>query len=368
MMIQPILPIYIYNKLKLDEKEVGLIIGSLGLTSLLVRLSFSLGLFPRNVVRGILIGLYLNAISIFGYWISNSSLLVWIFRMFHGMSWGINQVLMLTFPSLVSEDVVEKHISLTSYTIFVALGLCAGPAIAALSVVLVGKIYGVFIIAIGMSVTCLFIMNLTARSKLVGSTRKTLKISKGKIATLLKTILRPAIIFSSSGFILSAILSYGPLKASLELYLSEGLISGLFSLLYLAMLLSRVFLLTLKYRSKFLISLELIALILCAAGMLIVSLSIDLTPYAIGILLIGLGCGLIFPTTASEVVSKINDRFMVLGNTIYFIIYDIGYLTGAIFISLLLHMLPLAQAMALSIMVPLTCAVISYITSRVKNL
>ena len=62
MMIQPILPIYIYNKLKLDEKEVGLIIGSLGLTSLLVRLSFSLGLFPRNVVRGILIGLYLNAI------------------------------------------------------------------------------------------------------------------------------------------------------------------------------------------------------------------------------------------------------------------------------------------------------------------
>jgi len=367
-MVQPILPIYIYNKLKLDEKEVGLIIGSLGFTSLLIRLLLPLGLFPRNVVKGILIGLCLNAVSISGYWISNSSLLVWIFRLLHGMSWGINHVLMLTFPSLVSENIVEKHVSLTSYTIFVALGLCAGPAMAALSILLIGNIYGVFIIATGMSVICLFIMNLVAKSKLISFTRKVLKISKRKIATLLKTILRPAVIFSSSGFILSAILSYGPLKASLELYLSEGLISSLFSLLYLAMLLSRILLLMLKYESKLLTSLELIALILCAVGMLLVSLSIGLTSYAIGMLLIGLGCGLTFPTTASEVASKINDRFMVLGNAIYFIIYDIGYLTGPIIISLLLYMLPLAQAMTLSIMVPLTCAVTSYIIGRIKNL
>ena len=371
-MVQPILPLYMYEVLNLSEKEIGIIIGSLGFTSLIIRLPASLWVTPQNIAKAIFIGLCLNALSILGYCMSNNVLFIWLFRMLHGASWGMNHVLMLAFPSIMSRNTRTKQANLTSYTIFAALGQCIGPAIAALSILSIKTIYGVFLVATGLAIMSSPLMGLIIKNKVMTSSNACLKIFDIKIIGTFRSILRPAVIFSSSGFILFAILTYGPLKASLELSSQNDLISSYFSILYVAMLVSRIFLLIYaddisKRGSDFILNLEFAALMSCAIGMLLASLSTRVFSYVFGIILIGLGCGLVFPVTASEISSKISDRLIVLGDAIYFIVYDIGSLMGPIFISLMLTALPLRYSMASSIIIPLICVLAWYMMNFIKR-
>ena len=111
-----------------SEQEVGVIIALMSVTAALLRAPSSIWIKNEYILRVLIFGLCLNTFSLLGYGISWDPLIFSIFRTTHGAAIALNYTLMLSLSSMIARsDQVET--SITSYTMFLAMGLWTGPAL-----------------------------------------------------------------------------------------------------------------------------------------------------------------------------------------------------------------------------------------------
>ena len=363
-MLNPILPVYLYQDLGASEQEVGLIIPLAFLTSAFLRIPSSLKM-RRGILNALVLGLTLNALAVMGYGISWNPISFAFFRILHGFSLAINYMLLLTVAGMaVKPSEVEKGI--TSYTMMLALGFWIGPLA---GIILRGVIelrYIMFAASLIGAAAIMFSILLSKNwNAPIDEIGKEESLSIKSVLKLPNIFL--ALVYLSSSFAMGAIFAYGPLKAKLELGLTDQLVILFFLIYYFSAFLARLFLFKAKLIERLgLIKLIIIGLLESSFGTLITGLSRNLMLFGLGLCLAGLAHGLIFPLTASAVALATPIQLRNLGNSLHLTAFDTGFLLGSVTGSILVGFMPISYSLAALCVAPLSGLIPLKAFSRLK--
>jgi MFS family permease len=122
------LPIYLVNELKAGKSDVGLVLASYTIASIVVRPfgGFSLDKFGRRTV--FLISLFLYSFFFCGYLLASSILLLIILRFMQGLTWGVTTIA----SSTIAVDIIpaeKRGEGIGYFGMSTTLGMSTGPII-----------------------------------------------------------------------------------------------------------------------------------------------------------------------------------------------------------------------------------------------
>jgi len=347
-MTQPIIPVYLYQVLGASEQEVGVIIALMSVTAALLRAPSSIWIKNEYILRVLIFGLCLNTFSLLGYGISWDPLIFSIFRTTHGAAIALNYTLMLSLSSMIARsDQVET--SITSYTMFLAMGLWTGPALGTFlrsfvglrALMFISSLIGLISILIGV-----FLMK-----KVHGFWTKICfsKIMRRDLSASLKMpALLPTLIYLCFSFLIGAVTAYAPLRAKLGFGLEDQLIILLFTMYYFIVFSMRVILLRIEFFRKRIGAVKLLYISLFSSGFgaLLIGLGPRLEFFISGLCLASFAHGFIFPLTASMAAQMTPIHLRVLSNSVYLTAFDIGNLLGSVTVAVMLGFFSLSISLA----------------------
>ncbi len=352
-MIQPIVPIYLYHDLGASEQAVGVITALMAFTSVFLRVPCAVCIKGRKILAATVLGLGLNAFSLFGYGLSWSPLIFAVFRAVHGAAIALNYTLLLSLSSMIAQD-DRLDEAVTGYTISLALGLWLGPAFGTVLRSFIGLREFMF------AASTLAIISVLGGLVLLIDLRKTWPKTVSSERLSLRDLMKPvninaSLIFLSFIFAFGALSAYAPIKAKLELGLTDQVIMLLFTLYFFIVFVMRLLLLKARKLRSSIGALKLLALSLGIGGLglIILGLGWNFPLFVLGLCLAGSAHGMVFPLTASLIAKETPPQLRVVGNSIYLTSSDLGNLLGPVFVSGMLGFTPLSISLAAASIPPL---------------
>ena len=352
-MIQPIVPIYLYHDLGASEQAVGVITALMAFTSVFLRVPCAVCIKGRKILAATVLGLGLNAFSLFGYGLSWSPLIFAVFRAVHGAAIALNYTLLLSLSSMIAQD-DRLDEAVTGYTISLALGLWLGPAFGTVLRSFIGLREFMF------AASTLAIISVLGGLVLLIDLRKTWPKTVSSERLSLRDLMKPvninaSLIFLSFIFAFGALSAYAPIKAKLELGLTDQVIMLLFTLYFFIVFVMRLLLLKARKLRSSIGALKLLALSLGIGGLglIILGLGWNFPLFVLGLCLAGSAHGMVFPLTASLIAKETPPQLRVVGNSIYLTSSDLGNLLGPVFVSGMLGFTSLSISLAAASIPPL---------------
>ena len=353
-MIAPMFSVYAYEYVGARAVEVGVISAAAFLTALFIRIPFSVGLKTEYFHVALIGGLAANSIALAGYGFSENIPTLLFFRVIHGAAVALDYTLMLTLSSMIAPGQTDTTSSIESYSTSLALGLVMGPALGSLLLTFMDLRALMFVSsAIGLGAVLSGI--LFARS--IHGFWYGLQVGRIRIrdvARLLRSrrVMAPAATYFSFTLAYGAFIAYIPLRAKIDLMITDQDITTLFSTYYLIVFLARLFIGRLRKRFgsvKLLYS----ALTMASLGLITSSLAPTYPLLVAGFMMTGVSHGLIFPITASVAARTTPPDLRNLGNAAYLTSFDVGNIIGPSVTSLLVGFAPISLSVALMAASPL---------------
>ncbi len=353
-MISPMFSVYAYSYVGASAVEVGFISAAAFLTALFIRIPFSVGLKTEYFHVALIGGLVANSVALAGYGISTSIPTLLFFRIMHGAAVALDYTLMLTLSSMIAPGQTNTTSSIESYSTSLALGLVMGPALGSLLLAFIDLRMLMFIssaVSLGAIVSGI----LFARSihgfwygLQVG------RIRMKDVARLLRSrrVMAPATTYFSFTLAYGAFIAYIPLRARIDLMITDQGITTLFLTYYLIVFLARLFIGRLRKRFGS-VKLLYAALTMAALGLIISSLAPAYPVLVLGFMMTGVSHGLIFPITASVAARTTPPDLRNLGNAAYLTSFDVGNIVGPSITSLLVGFAPISFSVSVMALSPL---------------
>ena len=353
-MIAPMFSVYAYGYVGASEVEVGAITAAAFLTALFIRIPFSLGLKTEYFHIALIGGLIANSLALAGYGFSINIPMLLLFRVLHGVAVALDYTLMLTLSSMIAPGQTDTTSSIESYSMSLALGLVMGPSIGSLLLSFIDLrmlMYVSALIGVGAIISGIFF----ARSIhgfwygfQVG------RIRWRDVLRLLRSrrVMAPATTYFSFTLAYGAFIAYMPLRAKLDLLISDQGLTVLFSTYYLVVFIIRLFIGRLR-RHFGSIKLLYAALSMAASGILASAFAPNYLLLATGFMMTGMSHGLIFPITASVAARTTPPDLRNMGNAAYLTSFDVGNIVGPSMASFMVGFIPLSLTVAFMAVFPL---------------
>lgn len=312
----PTLPGYFAYLLKADNTDIGIILSIYTISALLIRpvTGYAIDRYGRKMIY--LVSFFIFSLMFGGYAIAGTFLFFLILRFIHGFLWGITT----TTSSTIIVDIVpyqRRGEGLGYYGLAMTISMALGPF---LSVIIVGKSMNyeaLFISSIILGVTGVILAMFIRYPE-------TNNIKNVRSFSLSSLFEKKSIILSLN--ILILMISYGGLISFITLYGKEIGVDypGNFFILFAAgILISRmtsgkIFDL---HGPSIIVPLGIILLI---AGFPVLALAKNITGYFLSAFILGMGVGIIFPTSQAITNNLVEKERRGVANSTLFTAYDLG--------------------------------------------
>jgi MFS family permease len=316
----PTLPGYLSYFIKADNAEIGIILSAYTVSALLIRpvAGYALDRYGRKMIY--LISFFIFSLMFGGYAIAGTFMFFLLLRFAHGLLWGITT----TSSSTIIVDLIpyqRRGEGLGYYGLAMTISMALGPF---LSVIIVGKnlnydtlFFSSMILSVAGVILAMFIRYPEAPAQE--------KLRSFSIASLFEKRS-----FVPSLNILILMISYGGLISFITLYGKEIGVDypGNFFISFAAgILISRTTSGKIfdKHGPSLIVPLGIILLI---AGFPILALVKNLIGYFLSAFILGMGVGIIFPTSQAITNNLVEKERRGVANSTLFTAYDLGIGTG----------------------------------------
>ncbi len=316
--IMPIMPLYVQS-LGVSEGLIGLVTGAFTLTGVIIRPFAGQILDNRGRLPIYIMGLVVCVLAIFSYSIAGTVLLLMLFRLLHGVGWGIGT----TGAGTIASDLIPRSRlgeGMGYYGLTTVLAMAIAPSIG-LQLVHYTSYHNIFLLSGGITLLAIF---LALPIKAPPISKKTPEQQRGPL--LEKTAFRAAVA------IFFITLTYGAVVTFLAIYTAElGIVNiGPFFTVY-ALTLLAVRPLSGKLADKkgdtVVIVPGIVALIL---AMLLLSVAKSLPVFLLAGFAYGIGFGATNPALQALAVRKVAPDRRGAANGTYMNGFDLGIGLGAV--------------------------------------
>ncbi|MFH0866882.1 MAG: MFS transporter [Bacteroidota bacterium] len=335
----PTLPGYLACLLKADNTDIGIILSIYTVSALLIRpvTGYAIDRYGRKMIY--LISFFIFSLMFGGYAIAGTFVFFLLLRFAHGLMWGITT----TTSSTIIVDIVpyqRRGEGLGYYGLAMTISMALGPFLA---VIIVGK---------SMNYDALFISSMLLG--MAGVILAMFVTYPGTHANKATPSFSIASLFEKRSFVLSLnifilMISYGGLISFITLYGKEigvdypgnFFISFAAGVLISRMTSGKIFD---KYGPSLIVPLGIILLI---AGFPVLALVKTLIGYFLSAFILGMGVGIIFPTSQAITNNLVEKERRGVANSTLFTAYDLGIGTGMFVIGYISDTIGLANSFIL---------------------
>jgi len=330
--LSPILSIYVKDVIKAPVEMVGLVTAMFFITSSLAKTSLGVFAGGKKTITFLLLAFVIFSICPALYPLTDNIIMLIILRSVQGFAYAFIGTASLILAALAISS-AERDKGVGTYTTSLSLGFLAGPAITTFSIPLFG-VSNTFYFASLMGFVGVFAAFFLNRK--ISSIEKDWQIISvsadrepfnRKISAIMRNrMFGVAFVGNFAFFVLfGVILAYAPLYAKEKLYFSDGLISVLFLLYYIATTVTRLSMGKIV-KSRRVSKSALMILSTVFAGLFSFALAIFTDNFAFAgvFALIGAIQGVVFPVGSMLIAEYIQPSRNVLANSIYMMGIDVG--------------------------------------------
>lgn len=316
----PTLPGYLAYLLKADNTDIGIILSIYTVSALLIRpvTGFAIDRYGRKIIY--LVSFFIFSLIFGGYAIAGTFLFFLLLRFVHGLLWGITT----TTSSTIIVDLIpyqRRGEGLGYYGLAMTISMALGPFLA---VIIVGKsmnynalfISSMFLGIAGVILAMFVTYPETHAQKATQSFSLSSLFEKRSIVPSLNIL----ILMISYGGLISFITLYGK-EIGVD-YPGNFFISFAAGILISRMTSGKIFD---KYGPSLIVPLGIILLI---AGFPVLALVKNLIGYFLSAFILGMGVGIIFPTSQAITNNLVDKERRGVANSTLFTAYDLGIGTG----------------------------------------
>ena len=364
--INPILALYVYRELNATESDVGLVFASFSIASLALRIPVILLIASIPLSNILLVGLTINALSILAYTFVEDVGMMIPLRAIHGLSVALDNTAMLTLAGLSAPREEKTTYSVAGYAAAVAFGLMMGPAIATLSVSILGlspTLFIAFLVSL-LPIISSYLFIRGTRGIWLGHVTSGVSWRDFLIALHRAGLRVSSTIFFAFAFTYGIFIAYAPLLAGIRYGIPDNLITFLFLGYYTITFSIRATLPKLLSRTT-IQSLIIKSLIIATAALLTMGIAQNAIIFMLGFEMLGIAHSLIFPLTAIIAVRAIPPNMRILGNAIYLAAWDAGALLGPLTAAFLSLILDIQAILLVAVSIPLLSILVARTIHRV---
>jgi DHA1 family multidrug resistance protein-like MFS transporter len=334
-LISPILSLFAKDYIKATIVEIGIITSAFFVASASVKIP--LGILGGGNRTPIIFAssLLLLVVLPFSYTVVSSPLGLALVRIIHGIAFTLAVTVSLSLAPLTVSGIIRNR-AVATYSILAGTGLVSGSAIGTLSIA-VGELKSVFYVASALAMPG-FLLGFAFTRRLYSIESRWLLLEqpvklnlRRKVSHVIseKKFLASFFACLAYFFVFGTVLAYAPIYATQRLQLPYVSVTTIFFGCYLTTTLTRLplnrLVSKLKSRKEVLIlSAQLLSVILA----LVISLSTHSVFFALAIVFLGIGQGIVYPVGAIMASESAYPSDHVLASSLYLVAWDLGLALG----------------------------------------